>query len=392
METVREIFPRWSMKKTSIIAACAVILTMLSFSPLLAQGVDYKYVHSAKLDVAYYPATHRGYGLGDKSFAHWNYDRLEYDYWEPGVTNGRNDVGNSFVMELKAYYKFQMEFPVLQGDGPLTKGNNVKLDFIFNVSPVTADAGVHAHFTPIAFLIFSLGQEISTGWYFPGLDLDGLAVNPRDAASSPDMNYADYESFTKHPDNDGFNGILSKTEMGMTFQFDLAAVVPGDWTHVVVVANWNFLYRYYSKSTNEDTRYWRFEHDKGENENGFTLEMTYLLGYQMPKRPARINLVGFIVETDQRLTGMNASKMDDGGWGSDFIEVKFGPMVNFIFGKYHSLTFLAQFKNGRHYTDATFGHRDFRNRQVDTSNPQFVQFDRFALSYSYKFGHSPNYF
>lgn len=327
--------------------------------------------HLFGVDLAYYPATHKG--LNTKNFGEANYKRLTYKDMEkyPGITHGRNDLGNPMSIELKAYYTFQMYFPAMQKDNMLMKDNNVKVNVVANLSPVTFETGLYVEWTPLAFLVFDIGTKVGTGWDFPLLGINGAAIN------DPNFGYSDDQSMLK-----GTQGVMSISKMQATLQFDIGAVVPGDWTHVVFAIVENVEYQYFSAASND--QYWVWEADKGENQNGFMWYQKFLIGYQMPTVKA-IDTIGFLIETEQRITGKNKSKMKDGGWGSDFMETAFGPLINFQLAPKHQLAILAEFINYRHYTDASMKHRYFENRQVDTSNPTYVQFYRIAFSYNMKY-------
>jgi hypothetical protein len=99
--------------------------------------------------------------------------------------------------------------------------------------------------------------------------------------------------------------------------------------------------------------------------------------------PLVLNLVGVLLETEQNIGRVkNLSTMDDGGWGSDFIFLRFGLVFNLKFSEKSSLALIPQFKTERDYTDATVGNRYFGFRDYEKT---FVYFERLAFSYSLKF-------
>jgi len=105
----------------------------------------------------------------------------------------------------------------------------------------------------------------------------------------------------------------------------------------------------------------------------------------MPKRPGNLDLVGIIVETDQRITGKYKSTVKSGGWGSDFMRTAFGPLFNFVFKDTYTLTFLTEFRTERQYTDDTMGIRYFGHREINKSDSSYVYFYRLALIIQCKF-------
>ena len=111
----------------------------------------------------------------------------------------------------------------------------------------------------------------------------------------------------------------------------------------------------------------------------------------MPTTPGYLKMVGIRIENEKRLTGMNKSKMEDGGWGSDFLSTKFGPMFVFEFKGItkddfvYNLIILTEFATKRQYTDETVIFRDFRDRNINKSNDTFVHFWRLAIVFNMKF-------
>jgi hypothetical protein len=311
--------------------------------------------------------------MGTLGFSPVNYNSLNYSQIEaqyPAI-HGRDDIANAAEFELKAYYTFQIIFPAMRLDNDMMKENNIKLEFKANLTPLTAEGGIYTEITPLAFLFFRLGSKIGTGWDFPELNLNGLAINDPNFYFTPTRQRWDATS-----------GAVSISEFQAVFQFDLAALIPGDWNHIVVVAAEKIEYWYFTGASN--SQYWRWEHDEGENQNGFVWWQTFVVGYQMPKLPI-LEMIGFIVTTEQRITGKDKSPMASGGWGSDFTRVEFGPLINLEFNKHHSLTILAEFRTERQYTEASAGNRYFEYRHVNTDSPSYVQFYRIALSYSMKY-------
>lgn len=325
--------------------------------------------HIIGFDFAYYPPTNKG--LGTTGFAPvtskaTDYKEIESRY-PATVDGGRNDIGSPMGIEAKLYYTFQTYIPAMRKDNMLMNENNIKINVIGNLSPVSFETGVYAEITPLAFLIFELGTKIGTGWNFPALGLNGLAIN------DPNFKYSETNKIMA-----ATKGVLSVTKLQTTLQFDVGAVVPGDWNHFIMAIVENVEYQYFSGAKNN--QFWRWEHDAGENQNGFMWYQTFLIGYMMPKVPY-LDLVGFLIETEQRVTSKKASTMASGGWGSDFMSVYFGPLLNFEINDKYSITLLGEFTNARQYTDETMGNRYFEKRKINTSSPSYVQFYRIALSF-----------
>jgi len=93
-------------------------------------------------------------------------------------------------------------------------------------------------------------------------------------------------------DGSGFDGVVWKAHFGATLQFDLAAIVPGDWNHIVMKFD-NFLnYQNYTRARGNEQ--WYFKADDGINQNSFGYYFSGFFGYQMP---IFLNMAGIQIES-----------------------------------------------------------------------------------------------
>lgn len=107
------------------------------------------------------------------------------------------------------------------------KGNNVNFSCALEISPVTFASQFGISFTPIAFLNFSTSAKVGTGWEFIGIQGHGNYI-------SSETGFMPYASL---------NNLYYEYKLSGLFQFDLAAIVPGDWNHVVTMATYDFIYK-----------------------------------------------------------------------------------------------------------------------------------------------------
>jgi hypothetical protein len=313
-------------------------------------------------EFAYYFDDHSGYDGGQTGgFISPSYSPVDApESFTPASGDEARTLGSGWgSAELQVYLKHKVTMPFMQGDGALTRDNALQFTTSLYVAPVAAYGKASVSFTPIAFLNLEAGSLLGTGWN-AGL-FNGLGLNTDGT-----------------PETTSFPGIVTNLWSSVTLQFDLAALIPGDWNHVVAVANGKIQYNYFSAA--EDEEPWQWLADSGENFNGFQYKGTYFLGYQMP---LVLDTVGFLVETVQHI-GENSqmSTMDDNGWGSDFIKVTFGPLAAFSFNEHSSLTALFQFQTGCDYSDETIFNTYFINREYEGT---YVKIYRVALAYSYTF-------
>jgi hypothetical protein len=280
----------------------------------------------------------------------------------------------SSLPEAKLSLTQSFTFPFLQGSGPLTSGNNIKTDITAEVTPVSMAAMANVIFTPIAFLEFNVGGKLGSGWNMVLGNGIGLNVPVGD---TPGLGTPRKFNIDGSP----FDGLQWRAWVGGAFQFDLAAVVPGDWNHILVRAYNEFRYSAYTRAGTREP--WIIENDRAENLNGWTYHLTTVLGYQMPLSPV-LNFVGFMGEADFNL-------YDDPGmktWGGDLPNWTVSAFFNFAITPNFGTTLIAQMITRRNYGDSDFGNENelyYRDRVIqDNGGSQRLLFYRMALIFTYK--------
>ena len=266
--------------------------------------------------------------------------------------------------EFQIWTGFSHSQPMLRGESALTENNNYTVQGKLSLSPVSLGSDLVWQLTPLAFLMLEQGTHLGTGWTFED-DIIGLGLN-NDASADQSI--------------ESLNGIVFTTWLGVTIQFDLAAVLPdpGEFSHLVFQSSFSSCFQYYSGAERDEP--WRYQADEGENFNGFLGKNRTVLGYVIPRFP--IDFAGMILETKGYLgSAASLSRMDDNGWGSDFIDVRWGPLANWQISGGHSLSFLVQWRNSRAYTAGSEGEVFFMNRICTRQGP--FSFERIALSYTY---------
>ncbi len=352
----------------------------------LRKNTDYfmKFRGGTSLIVAYYPAVHDGVSTGF-NFSAANYSPLDYTDNQLHYTNGAEGriIGSTWGgIEAGSYANFAMIAPFLNNDDiALFKNNNVKLNFLWELTPVSLEAGATFTWEPVAFFIIESGFKIGSAWPFVTI-ANGMGINEngtiqRAAFAGPHMN------------------IWFKPQ----FQFDLSALMPQDisrWTHILMVAA--PIFEYNAILNYSDTTAWEYKNDGGQNFNGWNLKSLFLLAYRIPvliddKGEDRTFVkvyhnnfditVGFLMQIDYlRLTHYNLSPMSKGGWGSDFTYIEFGPIMNFDLPNNYFVNIFFFFKNAPQYTSETVGNKDFRYREYQD---WYVYFRRIAFEFGWKF-------
>jgi hypothetical protein len=272
---------------------------------------------------------------------------------------------------LKLGFTERFYFPFLQGEGALTKDNNIGIALTGEISPVSLNGLVEAVWTPIAFFQLTAGGRIGSGWIIELPNKNepsgkkksyGIGINRPDAAGN-----------TEHTGK-AFDGLLWKAQAGAVLQADLAAVIPGDWNHVVARTYHEINYRGYTAASKYES--WSYEDDNGyfgENCNGFNYYSNFLLGYQMP---IFLNMAALLAEADLYLY----DTPDRSKWGDDLIRWTFGLILNFSISKKIDIAVLTQFWTRRNFLEPDWQNLYYRKRTLDTSNPIHLEFFRVAAA------------
>lgn len=261
-------------------------------------------------------------------------------------------------IETKVVVSHEEKFPFLQGKGLLTKDNFLLWKVFGEISPVSLNVGGEISLSPLAILVFSGGGKVGTGWTL--LSFTGLALNP-----PTNTNHTQ----TPTP----FGGAVVELWGKGAFQFDTGAVIPGEWSHILLYTEHVLDYRMLTSA--DDTTPWLYEADSGQNYNGWRYLTTSVIAYQMP---LVLRNIGGLLSTTTRISHRQDSPLASSGWGSDYTEWVFGPLAYFE-GKHHSLTILLQWYTERQYSLKEGHFTTWKYEKTD------VKPYRIALSYAYRF-------
>jgi hypothetical protein len=233
------------------------------------------------------------------------------------------------------------------------------------------NAGLDLTLTPIAFAQVKAGGSIGTGWNCAFLDI---------APNAWGLN---------KPKTDGsgliagepFEAAIWALYGGAVLQFDLGAVIPGDWTHVLFQTYHQINYRANTLAGSGDS--WSHENDGGENRNGFNYYGSYVLGYQMPASPV-LKTIAIMAEMEQKLYAEA-----DNDYGDELPWWLFSGIANFEITPWFSFAAITQlsldrnFENWRYRLDKN-GDTFYKNRVLNEDNPLSLNFYRFAAILSFK--------
>jgi hypothetical protein len=257
-------------------------------------------------------------------------------------------------------------FPFMRFDGPLTRDNTIKAALTAEVSPLSVNGLAEITWTPIAFFQVVAGGKLGSGWNIPlG---KGIGVNADAEPGKP-------EPHKRSIEGKAFGGLLSSVWGGGVIQFDLAAILPGDWNHLVFRTYQGINYRSFTGALSGES--WIFENDDAENRNGLVYSANYLLGYQMPSSPI-LNMAGLMAEVEQYLYHTPGGDK----WGDGLGRWIFSTLFNFTITEKFSAALILQMRTRRNY-----GHSDYENTNelfyqsmtIDKDDPYRLVFYRAAV-------------
>lgn len=283
---------------------------------------------------------------------------------EESVSSSRElTLVGSTLPEAKLSFAWRWTIPILRGESPLTGGNNIGLGLSAEISPISLNGIAEAVWTPVAFFQLGAGGRLASGWSMSlfGADSYGIGLNRDDGTGKAEHS------------GGAFEGIIWKGHMSGALQFDLAALVPGDWHHVVLRSGHEINHKGYTAAGADQS--WYFENDDGENVNGWNYYGNLLIGYQMP---IILNTVALLAEADLYLYSMPGRER----WGDEKIRWIFSALTNWTLTKQLGAALIVQFRTRRNYDDSKLY---YRNRTIDASNPLRLEFYRVAAALTYKF-------
>ena len=266
-------------------------------------------------------------------------------------------------------------FPFLQGSGPLTKDNNIATVLSADITPVSLFGIGEITWTPAAFFLLSGGGKAGSGWDIPMGRGIGLTVPEIESVPDP----GDPPRKSQFLGN-AFDGLVWSTWGAGTLQFDLGAVIPGDWTHVVFQTRQEFRYMAYTRAG--PGILWILENDEGANINGWTYYASYVLGYMMPQSPV-LDGIAFMAELEKPLY-KTAGGAD---WGESLGKWIFSGLFNFSIHPRFNVALAIQMRTRRNYgpynlNNDDYYYRDLELRKEGGERPVF--FYRAAAILTYK--------
>lgn len=320
----------------------SLVLLFLALAGLSAQNSSLKTAKGFSLgaDFAYYPKS----------------DKI------PGPLHFSPITGAFSGLEFRVVPSFTYTIFTPFSDNSLVNGNNVKIKTAMELSPVSLCPSVSVSFTPIAFLVFTTGTKIGSGWTFTPMNVNGMA-----SYDSLSQSYKALSPFSSLYYTFWFEGL---------FQFDLAAVIPGEWNHAVFVASYKPFYEAITKG-GENGNPWLWQ-GAGENVNAWQYYSNIIIAYQMP---LVVQTVGVQTELESFYSADSfAARYAD--WNPRFTTISINPLMNLQFAKKHNLIIQLGFSSRRSFTSDSSNYSNDLEKVYESRE---WYFKRLALSYSFTF-------
>lgn len=307
----------------------------------------------------------------------WNFSLVtDFAYYPRADFIKSGDATSHFAPTTGAYSGIEFRItgnasytiPIPFGENPLVKGNTLVFNSALELSPVSIMPKFSITFTPIAFLVFTAGGNFGTGWFMPGLNVQGMSLL-KDPMKEEMVDA--YENLTpfKHFYVDAF--------IDGTFQFDVAALWPGDWHHIVTLAN--FTAHYITLTGVPNGAVWGWQ-GTANQANGWQYNAQFVLGYQMPRLPLSMVALNCELSGHFRADDYDQSKYKN--YNGSYMTVDMAPLMQFSFAKHHSLLVAFYFERRRSFVEA---HTSNIREPILTQKGNEWYFRRIALSYTYTF-------
>lgn len=263
--------------------------------------------------------------------------------------------------ELQETLKADCIIPVPFSDNFLFADNKLILEGALALTPVSVTPKAKISFTPVAFLNFSAGANISAAWKFLGIK----------SLACYDPTEGEYVQQTP------FKTYRYLAWFCSTLMFDAAAIWPGDWHHIIAVASWEINYQGLLNAQDDDELF-KFHSDGGLSK-GAGYESNYILGYQMP---SKLSLVGVKLQFTGALSDYFSDSAYYSKFDGDFMSINIAGLANYDFDEKNSIVVLVEFGSRRSFAE---NHDDLEDEPLLTKKGREWYFRRIGCSFTHKF-------
>ena len=284
----------------------------------------------------------------------------------PAESGVRSETSLSVAVSTRPEAKLSLTqsfiIPFLTGESVLTQDNRIKTDITAEISPISVNLLVNAAWTPIAFFELSAGALMGSGWNINllGGDIYGIGIHRRAPDGKGEIQGSPFE------------GLFWGVKAGAALQFDLGAVIPGAWNHLVARTYHELNAKGFSAASDRET--WVFENETFENRDGLSYYGNFLIGYRMPLFFNFAALMAELYLYCYDTPGRSA-------WGDDIPRWTFSLLGNFEVTPWLGAALIVQCRTMRNYQDETLFYQD---RVLDKENPLRLEFYRVAVILTFR--------
>ena len=252
---------------------------------------------------------------------------------------------------------YKIETPL--GRHWLLKDANVLVSGGIQLTPISLLPQISVGFQPFPFFVIKAGAMLGLGWNFMGFE--GLCEF--------DEEKREYKALStlSHP----YYNFWAESML----MFDTGAIIPGDWTHVVMLAAFRTYYSGVAGIGRHDVFEWQGSKNYVQ---GFQYEFRGIVGYQPP---LVLNLAGVMCKTEGHFDGADYGNFNS-NFDGDFCTVSLSPMFQFKFGEKDELLFMFDFSSRRQFN---LEHDKAEEELYLKSTGREWYFKRFVISWTHIF-------
>lgn len=218
-------------------------------------------------------------------------------------------------------------FPISLGDHSLFAGSYIRTLVDLTLTPVHVSPRFDVTFSPFPFLNFNAGVMVGAGWNVG----DFSVIKTYDKTKS--------EYITSSP----FSAMYYNAYIQGNFQFDMAAIVPGDWNHIIITASYGL--NYTGLTSGGDGTPWGYIIGGVDRANGLNYVATTMIGYAMPIALQMIGIQaifnGYFFESD-----FDTDRYD---WDPTFMTVALNAIAMVKITDNHSIAIQSGFTSRRSF-------------------------------------------
>ncbi len=321
---------------------------------------------------------HNGnYGYSTRNFQYNKYHSMD----NKGIIE-KNPWGG---IETGFYGNFCISAPLFESKKPLLSENRISFEFNWDFNWMQAGCGIKFTFSPIPIYYTSTNINIGTGWEWLWSDgsplLIGMGLCTRDGSLSiPLLGPVINANFTN----------------GLQMDFSALPIINKKikrWTHIILTASVNIGYQ---GLINIDQNQPYIYMNNKNLLSGWQFSFVTEFGYIIPVIEDKTNMDSFRKFAHRRfsifpllqtvvsfdITHFSDSKMNEGGWGSDFVKISLKPLLIFSLPFNFKIIFYSRFINNKRFSMSSIGNVYYQDREYED---WFFMFENIGIIFGWDF-------